>query len=161
MERLVSWDELNVKVSGERIRQFALDAVKQRRAPVHDLKLVFREGALFITGRVVKVIPIPFEVAVRRIEIRGSTIRVPFEQAAAFGFLPLPKLLLSLVGAREVSDGVTVHPESLSVSIRLDRFLPPFVDLTIERIDIVEGGLRVRCSAGGADIPSGAVNALD
>ena len=104
-------------------------------------------------GKIIKVIPISFQTFVRRIELRDRIARVPFEQAAAFGFLPLPKLLLSVVGDREVSDGITVHSESLSVTIRLDRFLPSFVDLTIDRIDLVAGGLRVVCGGGGADVP--------
>jgi hypothetical protein len=153
MEPLVTWNHLDLTITGSRIAQLVQHAIRERKVPVQDLKLQFREGEVLVTGRVIKVISIPFQFAVRRVELAGNAVRIPLEGAAAFGFLPLPKLLLSLFGQREVSDGVTVHPESLSVSVRLERFLPPFVDLTVQAIDLVEGGVRVRCSAGGADLP--------
>ena len=47
---------------------------------------------------------------------------------------------------------VTLRPP-LTLLIQVDRFLPTFVDVKIENIEIVEGGLAVRIGAGGATPP--------
>jgi hypothetical protein len=154
VERLVTWNEWHLRVAGSRIQDMARAAIAQRRAPLQDLILDFREGELLISGRTIKFVPVPFQAAVRRIEVDGLSVRVLFEDASAFGFIPMPRILLSLFGDQRVADGITVHPESLSVSVALDRFLPPFVELTIESISLVSGGIRVRCGSGGADPPA-------
>jgi hypothetical protein len=154
MERLLQWDSLELKVSGARIAAIGIERIAAQRAPLRDLAMQFRPGELVVTGKAIKVLPIPFRFVIRRVAVEDlSTLRIVLEDFSAFGFIPLPKLLLQLFPDRQVADGVIVHPEVMAVTVLLDHFLPPFVDLKIESIDFVEGGVRVRVGAGGADPP--------
>ncbi len=153
MTRLIQWDLLELRVSGARLTEIARQEVAARKAPVGELRLDFAPGQIGISGKLIKGISLPFRLAIRRITPRGSVIEVPLESISAFGFIPLPKLLFQLFGSMALAEGVELHPETMTLTIRLDRFLPTFVDAEVEEVRIVAGGLIVRIGPGGADPP--------
>jgi hypothetical protein len=153
VERLVQWDALEFRISGARIAERAREQIAGRGAPVQDLAMHFTEAGIAVSGKVIKFIPVPFRFMIRRVIVEDLTVRIPLEEFSAFGFLPLPKLMLQLFPDRTLADGVLLHPESMAVTILLDHFLPPFVDLSIDLLEFVEGGVKVRLGPGGADPP--------
>lgn len=153
MTRLIQWDLLELRVSGARLTEIALQEVAARKAPVTELCLDFVPGQIGIAGKLVKGISLPFRLAIRKIIPRGNSIEVPFESVSAFGFIPVPKLLFQLFGSMALADGVELHPETMTLTLRLDRFLPTFIDAEVEEVRVVAGGLIVRIGPGGADPP--------
>lgn len=153
MTRLIQWDLIELRISGARVAELARQEVAARKVPLTDLRLDFVPGQIGIAGKAVKGISLPFRLAIRRIVPRGSSIDVPFESVSAFGFIPLPRLLFQLFGSMALADGVELHPETMTLTLRLDRFLPSFVDAEVEEVRIIAGGLIVRIGPGGADPP--------
>ena len=152
MDRLITWDALNLRVNGERVEEMARALVIRPGGELESISLRFMNGLLRVEGIVRKFIAIPFSVDVPEIGCSGTLVRVPLRSPAAFGFIPLPQILFRLMEARLPRDLVRLEEGSVLV-IALDRFLPSFLSVTIQSIWIVDGGLAVTLGRGGADLP--------
>ena len=149
MSRLVEWDSLEVRVNGERVNEVAASF---RIDPIERMTLRFFNGLLRVEGSVKKFISVPFTVEITRIDAAGTTVRVPVSSAAAFGGIPIPRFLFSLVQGKLPRDLVR-YEEPATFVISLDRFLPTFISADIQKIWIIDGGLAVTLGRGGADLP--------
>src|SRR6266550_7704863 len=137
MARLIEWDSLEVRISGEKINDLARAF---RLAPIEKLRLTFTNGLLRVDGAVRKFISVPFTVEISEILASGTTIRVPVKSASAFGALPIPRFLFSLAQGQLPRDLVGFE-EPATFVIALDRFLPNFVSADVQKIWIIDGGL--------------------
>ena len=146
---LIEWDSIDVRVRGERLNEIVAGF---RVDPIEKITLRFFNGLLRIEGSVKKFISVPFTVEIAEITANGTTVRVPVKSAAAFGGIPIPRFLFTLVKSRLPRDLVTFE-EPATFVISLDRFLPTFVSADIQRIWIIDGGLAVTLGRGGADLP--------
>jgi len=151
MQRFVEWDSMEIRVSGEKI-----DALAQtmKVPPIERLSLRFSSGLLRIEGSIRKVISVPFSVEIAELHASGTTVRVPLRNATAFGGIPVPHFLFSLLKGRLPHGLVGFQPPSTFV-VSLDRFLPPYVSADVTAIKIIDGGLAVSLGPGGADMPEG------
>ena len=152
VKRFIEWDNLDVRVNGEKISAMARQMVAGDPM-IERLELKFSNGLLRVEGSVRKFISVPFSVDITQILASGTTVRVPLARISA-GPIPVPTLLVGLVRSKFPKDLVTYEdPATLVVS--LDRFLPPFVSADIQKIWIIDGGLAVTLGKGGADLPTG------
>ena len=149
MQRLVEWDQLDLRVSGDK-----LNALVQtmRVDPVERIELQFFNGLLRVTGSIRKFISIPFSIDIREIVASGKTVRVPLGAASAFGAIPIPQFLFGLARHRLPPELVR-YEDPATLVFSLDRFLPTFIDADIQKIWIIDGGLAVTLGRGGADLP--------
>jgi hypothetical protein len=146
---LVSWDAIALRVDGARMNALVRQQVAGQ---LDDITLAFRNGNIRVTGRKkVGFFPIPFSVDINEIRISEKTITVPVADISHIPtallnlFLPL---IRGMIAARIPLDAVTVR-SPLTFVIQLDRLLPPFVDVDIREIRIVDGGLAVILEPGG------------
>lgn len=153
MSRLIEWNELELRVRADRIQALVRNLVAQKEPRIEELNFRFLDGELRVSGTIRKLIRIPFEVAIRRIVPWKGSVRVYLEGASAFGFLPIPKLLLHFTNGRPLPPGVAIDAVNAAIVVELDRFLPSFVDATIDQILITKDGLLLRFGQGGADPP--------
>src|SRR5436189_1784450 len=153
VDSLIEWDEVDLRVRGATVLQIVFDLIQKKQLPVSDLRLDFLAGELQISARIKKGIAVPVKLAVRRIHVDGVTLRVPLENVATFGIVPVPKLLFRLIGNQGLPEGVKLDPETLTLTVSLERFLPSFIDLKIESIRIVPGGMAVHLGKGSAGLP--------
>ena len=149
MHRLVEWDSIEVRVSGDRLNEML---PRFRVDPIERMELTFTNGLLLVQGTIRKIISIPFSVEIREIIAGGTTVRVPLRGVSAFGGIPIPQFLFALVKNKLPKDLVQLEPPATFV-VSLDRFLPPFVTADIQKIWIIDGGLSVNLGRGGADLP--------
>jgi hypothetical protein len=156
LRHFIEWDELEVRIDGERLNAIA---ATMRVPPIERIGLRFLNGLLRIEGTIRKFIAVPFTVEVTELRPSGTTVRVPLKGATAAGF-PLPLLLFRLFREKLPKDLVTFE-EPATLVVSLDRFLPPFVSADIQRIWIIAGGLAVQLGHGGADLPPPQVEASD
>jgi hypothetical protein len=152
VDRFITWDALNLRVSGDRVEEMARSLVVRPGGEIQSISLRFLNGLLRVEGVVRKFIAIPFSVDIPEIGCAGTLVRVPLRNPAAFGFIPLPQMLFRLMEDRLPRDLVRLEEGSVLV-IALDRFLPSFLSVTIQSIWIVDGGLAVTLGRGGADLP--------
>jgi hypothetical protein len=153
IERLVEWDGVDLRVRGAAVLQIVFDLIQKKQLPISDLRLEFLADELQISARIQKGIPIPVKLTVRRIHVEGMILSVPLENVATFGIVPIPKFLLQMIGDRGLPEGIQLDPETLTLTVSLERFLPPFIDLKIESVRIIPGGLAVHLGTGSAGLP--------
>jgi hypothetical protein len=152
MRRFVEWDQLDVRVNGDKLNDFVRT---MRVDPVERIELQFFNGLLRVVGSVRKFISVPFSVDIREIVASGREVRVPLGAASAFGAIPVPQFLFGLVRHRLPAELVR-YEDPATLVFSLDRFLPTFVDADIQKIWIIDGGLAVTLGRGGADLPGAA-----
>lgn len=149
---LVRWEQIDLLVSGERLAEIAGREIAARAIPVTQLTLQFDPGALRADGRLQKGISIPFTVVIDRIDAAGTELRIHLARASAFG-IPLPTILLNIAQQFMPPGDVAFDSATQSFAVRLDRFLPPFVQATIAAVRLIAGGVAVQLGPGGADPP--------
>jgi len=149
MGRFIEWDQLEVRVSGDKLNALV---ASMRVEPVERIELQFFNGLLRVTGTVRKVISVPFSVDITEIVAAGRSVRVPLRGASAFGVIPIPQVLFGLLRNRLPAELVR-YEDPATLLFSLDRFLPTFVDAEIQKIWIIDGGLAVTLGRGGADLP--------
>ena len=147
---LVEWDNLEIRISGEKLNAFAQ---KFAVPPIERIGLRFTNGLLRIEGSIRKFISVPFSFDITEIVAGGTTVRVPVKSAAAFGGIPIPRFLFSLVKG-QLPPNLVGFEEPATFVISLDRFLPTFVSADVQKIWIIDGGLAVTLGKGGADLPA-------
>jgi hypothetical protein len=153
MPRLIEWDAIEIRISGEKINEIARSI---RVPPIESLALCFANGSMRVQGTIRKFISVPFAVEIGEILASGTTVRIPVKSASAFGAIPIPRFLFSLAQGKLPRDLVR-YEEPATFVITLDRFLPNFVSADVQQIWIIDGGLAVTLGRGGADLPPGAV----
>lgn len=147
--RLVEWDTIELRISGEKINELARSVPIP---PVERLELRFMNGLLRVEGVVRKFIAVPFSAEIAEISPSGTTIRIPIRSASAFGAIPIPRFLFSLI-REKLPRALVGFEEPATFVVSLDRFLPAFVTADVQKIWIVDGGLAVTLGRGGADLP--------
>ena len=150
--RLIEWSSFEFLVRGERIAEMVGHEIERMNAPISALTLQFNRGLLRIDGRIRKTIGIPFTVEIHHVHADGTMVQVFLQRASAFG-IPLPTFLLGLVRQHLAAHEVEYDPESRSFRVRLDRFLPPFADVQLADVQLIEGAIAIRLGPGGADPP--------
>lgn len=150
MRRFVEWDQLEIRVNGEKLNAFAQQF---RVDPIEWIDIRFQNGLMRIFGAIRKFVSVPFEVQIREIVPSGRSVRVPLHGASAFGGIPVPKFLFGVMRDRMPAQFVR-YEEPATLVLSLDRFLPNFVDAEIQRVWIIDGGLAVTLGKGGADLPA-------
>jgi hypothetical protein len=153
VDSLIEWDNVDLRVRGAKVQQIVFDLIQRKKLPISDLRLEFLPGELQISARIQKGIPIPVKLTVRRIHVDGLTLYIALENAATFGFIPIPKLLFRVLGNQGLPEGITLDPESLTLTVSLERFLPSFIDLKIDSVRIVRGGVAIHLGPGSAGLP--------
>lgn len=148
--RFVEWDGLEVRIDGEKIRAMVATFPL---APIERLDLQFTNGLLRVSGIVRKFVAVPFSAEIREIEANGRTVRVPLRAASAFGGIPIPQFLFTLIKG-QLPAALVRYEEPATFVVSLDRFLPSFVDVDLQKIWIIDGGLAVTLGRGGADLPT-------
>jgi hypothetical protein len=151
MPRFVEWDSFELRVNGERINDLVRSIVAGQRE-LERVELQFSNGLLRVAGTIRKIIAVPFTVDITEIRAAGTTVRVPLRAAAAFGAIPIPQFLFRLIKDRLPRELVSFE-EPATFVVSLDRFLPPFIAIDIQKVWIIDGGLSVTLGRGGADLP--------
>jgi hypothetical protein len=151
MPRFVEWDTFELRVNGERINDLLRSLVAGQRE-LERIELQFGNGLLRVAGTIRKIIAVPFTVDITEIRAAGTTVRVPLRAAAAFGAIPIPQFLFRLIKDRLPRELVSFE-EPATFVVSLDRFLPPFIAVDIQKVWIIDGGLSVTLGRGGADLP--------
>ena len=149
--QFVTWDQLEVRVSGEK-----LDAMVRTMIggmpPLETVRLRFFNGLLRVEGTIRKFIAVPFSVDITEIRAAGTTVRVPLGTVSAAGF-QIPSILFGLIRNRLPRDLVR-YEEPATLVMSMERFLPPFITADLQKIWIIDGGLVVILGRGGADLPT-------
>lgn len=151
--RLIQWDRIEVRISGEKVAAMAGQIIREKKVPIEELHFTFGDGELVVEGKARKGISIPFRAVIDRIDTADHRIAVHIRDVATFGFLPIPKLLMQLVQQNLKHPLLSFDAQRNLVELPLDRLLPSFVDVEVREVHIIKGGIGVVLGEGGADPP--------
>jgi hypothetical protein len=104
--------------------------------------------------KIQKGFSIPIRCTIRRILAEGKTLRIVVESLSTLGSIPLPKNLLRLVDDLKLPEGLSFDAEKLTLTVRIDKFLPPYLDITVKAVRFIPGGLALHLGEGTGDIPA-------
>lgn len=155
MRHLIEWDTLEVRVNGEKVSEIARQLIGLP-PPLERIGFRFENGRILVEGSIRKLFNIPFTVEIARLDVAGQKIEIPVTKISAAG-LPVPTLLLDLLKSRIPRD-VVDYREPATFVLSLDRFLPSFVSVEVQKIWLIDGGLAVTLGRGGANMPTGALD---
>jgi hypothetical protein len=151
--RFVEWDAIALRVDGARIDAM----VKEKfRGMVNEIGVTFRPGNIHVAGwKKIGFLPVPFSADVREILVEGRTILIPVAEVALIPTSVLGGLwsvVREVLAPKIPLDAVTVR-KPLTFAIDLAKLVPPFADVDVREIRIVDRGLAVSVGPGGADPP--------
>jgi hypothetical protein len=152
-DHLFEWDHLDIRLRGTSIQKHLSEFLREKRTPISDLRLKFLDGELHVSARIQKGVPIPVKVTVRKITVAGKVLRVALDDIATFGILPIPKLLFQVLGSRKLHPGVSFDAGTMTLTVSLDRLLPDFLDIALDSVEIIRGGIALHLGNGGAGLP--------
>jgi hypothetical protein len=153
-DHLVQWDDIFLRISGRKLQEAVGRLVREKRLPITDVELEFRDGYVAVAAKIKKRLSIPIRCTIREVLAEGRTLRAVLEDFSTFGSLPLPKNLFRLVDALSLPDGIAFDPATMTVKVEIDALLPPSLDLTVKTIQFITGGVAVHLGEGSADIPA-------
>jgi hypothetical protein len=150
MKHFVEWDTIELRVDGSRLAALAREAASAEPS-VERLDVSFQNGLLRVEGIVRKFVRIPFSVDITELRASGTEVRVPLHSISAAGF-PVPRFLFGLIRSR-LPEGLVRYEEPSTLVVSVERFLPDFVSVSLQRVWIIDGGLAITLGRGGADPP--------
>lgn len=154
--RLIEWNDMRLLVRGERIAEIVRAKNAGQKAPVREVELKFHDSLLEITGKFSKIVSLRFRVEIRRIDLEGSDVVLHIDSISAAG-IRVPTFLGKLFEKQIAGGGVMIDGNGPMIRIRLDHFLPEFVDVTMSTIRISDEGIVAVLGRGGIDPPEGAI----
>ena len=150
MKHFVEWDSIELRVDGERLAELARRAAAAEPS-VEKLDLIFSNGLLRIEGAVRKFVRIPFTIDITEMLASAHEIRIPLRTVSAAGF-PIPRFLIGLIRSR-LPEGLVRYEEPTTLVVSVERFLPQFVSVELQRVWMIDGGLAIILGRGGANPP--------
>ncbi len=150
MKHFVEWDSIELRVDGARLAAIARESASAEPA-IEKLDLSFGNGLLRIEGVARKFVRIPFTIDITEMHASGSEIRIPLGAVSAAGF-PIPRFLFGLIRGR-LPAGLIRYEEPTTLVVSVERFLPEFVSVELQRVWMIDGGLAITLGRGGADPP--------
>ena len=152
-QHLVEWDQIFLRISGRRLQETIARLLSDKRLPVTDVELKFEEERLVAAAKIQKGFSIPIRCTIRRILAEGKTLGIVVENLSTLGSIPLPKNLLRLVDDLKLPEGLFFDAEKLTLTVSIDKFLPPYLDITVKAVRFMPGGLALHLGEGAGDIP--------
>ncbi len=152
MPRLIEWDTLEFRLSGERIAAIVGELIERKKLPVPSLFLEFKEGELFVEGTFKKGFSIPFQGTIRSIRPDRAWLHIKLDEVSAFG-LPVPAFLQKFIEGQVRDGSVKYEDATKELAIDIGRNIPGFIDVAIDTVRLVRGGVAITLGPGGADIP--------
>ena len=122
-----------------------------------DLQLRVGEGGrITLSGVARKLIPVPFEVE-GRLKAEGSALRFQLEKTRVAGFLPVPNLMTNFFASLASREMAAAHVRQVGDEYQVDLkpFLPPNLELAVDRITTRQGVLTLESGAASPTSPNG------
>ena len=152
--RLIAWDEVRLRIDGERFSELLCEKIAESGAPVENLTLNFGQDEAEVQGRFRGLLGIPFRMRLLPPRVESGFLRIPIEILGVLG-APMEKLLEWFAPADLLEGRVLLDREEPAILIDIESFLPDFVDLESLDVRFEIGGILVETGPGSADLPPG------
>lgn len=146
------WSGLSLTLD-ERTLNALVHRLVDRIPDLQDLKLTVSPGELSATLVVHRFgVPLSAKAALSQLRLKDGFLAFVLDKVQALSFIPIPDQLMTYLVQKAPPGLLTFYPEDRIMVVNLNDWMPPGVDLSLERTVFEEGALTMHFAPGSYDL---------
>jgi len=131
-----------------------LVALLAERIPeIEDLKVHVTSGELAVTAVIYRFgVPLSAKATLSQLRLKDGFLAFVLDKVQALSFIPIPDQLLSYLVQRAPRGLLTYYADDRIMVVNLAPWMPPGIDLSLERTVFEEGALTLQFGDGSYDL---------
>jgi hypothetical protein len=148
----VRWSGLSVTFD-ERTINALVHRLVDRIADLQDLHLEVSNGELTANLTVHRFgVPLSARATLTQLRLKDGFLAFVLDKVQALSFIPVPDQLLGYVVQKAPTGLLTWYPEDRIMVVNLNDWMPPGIDLSLERTQFDPGALTLHFTPGSYDL---------
>ena len=148
----VRWSGLSLSFD-ERTLNVLVSRLVDRIPDLKDLKVAVTQGELAATVVVHRFgVPLSAKATLSQLRLKDGFLAFVLDKVQALSFIPIPDQLVHYVVQKAPPGLLTFYSEDRIMVVNLNDWMPPGVDLSLERTDFEPGLLTLQFASGSFDL---------
>jgi hypothetical protein len=148
----VRWSGLSVTFD-ERTLNAMVAQLVERIPDLKDLKIEVSPGELAATIVVHRFgVPLSAKATLSQLRLKDGFLAFVLEKVQALSFIPIPDQLLTYLVQKAPPGLLTYYPDARIMVVSLNEWMPPGMDLSLERTVFERGALTLQLASGSYDL---------
>jgi hypothetical protein len=148
----VRWSGLSVTFD-ERTLNALVHRLVDRIPDLQDLRLSLDNGELMASVTVRRYgVPLSARATLTQLRLKDGFLAFVLDKVQALSFIPIPDQLLAYLVQKAPAGLLTWYPEDRIMVVNLNDWMPPGVDLSLERTQFDPGALTLHFAPGSYDL---------
>ncbi len=148
----VRWSGLSLTFD-ERTLNALVGSLVDQIPDLKDLKIEVSPGELAATLVVHRFgVPLSAKAALSQLRLKDGFLAFVLDKVQALSFIPIPDQLLTYLVQKAPRGLLTYYPEGRIMVVNLNDWVPPRVDLSLERTIFEKGALTLQFGSGSYDL---------
>ncbi|HEY7112485.1 MAG TPA: hypothetical protein VIA45_06080 [Thermoanaerobaculia bacterium] len=148
----VTWSGLALTLSERTLNALVRGAVTEV-PELNDLRLEVTPGELALTAVVHRFgVPLSAKATVSQLRLKDGFLAFVLDRVQALSFIPIPDQLLTYLVQKAPPGLLTYYREDRIMVVNLNDWMPPGVDLSLERTEFGEGAVTLHFAPGSYDL---------
>jgi hypothetical protein len=97
-------------------------------------------------------VPLSAKASLSQLRLKDGFLAFVLDKVQALSFIPIPDQIVTYLVQKAPAGLLTYYPEDRIVVVNLNDWMPPGVDLSLERTVFEEGALTMHLSPGSYDL---------
>jgi hypothetical protein len=120
---------------------------------LHDLVVEVTPGELAVTAVVHRFgVPLSAKATVSQLRLKDGFLAFVLDRVQALSFIPIPDQLVTYLVQKAPPGLLTWYPEDRIMVVNLNDWMPPGIDLSLERTEFLDGALTLHFASGSYDL---------
>ncbi|MEP6992987.1 MAG: hypothetical protein ABI968_00605 [Acidobacteriota bacterium] len=146
------WSGLSLTLD-ERTLNALVHRIVDRIDDLQDLKLQVSPGELSANLVVHRFgVPLSARASLSQLRLKDGFLAFVLDKVQALSFIPVPDQLVTYLVQKAPPGLLTFYPEDRIVVVNLNDWMPPGIDLSLERTVFEEGALSMQFAPGSYDL---------
>src|ERR1700730_15619885 len=148
----VRWSGLSLTLD-EKTLNGLVRILVERIPDLKDLRIEVSPGELAATVSVSRFgVPLSAKATLSQLRLKDGFLAFVLDKVQALSFIPIPEQLLNYLVAKAPSGLLTYFPEDRIMVVNLNDWMPPGIDLSLERTLFEPGQLTLQFASGSYDL---------
>jgi hypothetical protein len=149
---LVRWSGLSVTFDEKTLNAIVRQLV-ERIPDLKDLKIEVTPGELAATIAVHRYgVPLSAKATLSQLRLKDGFLAFVLEKVQALSFIPIPDQLLTYLVQKAPPGLLTYYRDDRIMVVSLNEWMPPGIDLSLERTIFEKGALTLQFTSGSYDL---------
>jgi hypothetical protein len=148
----VAWSGLTLTFREHTLNDLVQRAVEEI-PELHDLRIEVTPGELAATVVVHRFgVPLSAKATVSQLRLKDGFLAFVLDRVQALSFIPIPDQFLTYLVQKAPPGLLTYYREDRIMVVNLNEWMPPGVDLSLERTEFEDGALTLHFAPGSYDL---------